>query len=175
MKEKIRKIKVSREQFAEVLYYWFSGYLTEKYVKKTAKELGFRIWKRKDFKKIYKELFIFNMWLTIHTCEKVFDDEDKRNECLDVFHNLVYNRTISNNNEISFIDWKISISSKYIEYRKAMKMEHPSGPLWVVAETLTRYLFGEVKKDLSFQLKAMAHAGLFVEHLGKGLLQYDVD
>ena len=111
MKEKIKKIKISREQFAEVLYYWFSGFLTEKEVRKTAKEVGFRIWKREDYKKIYKELFIFNMWLIIHTCENVFDDEDKRNECLDVFHNLVYNRTISNNNEISFIDWKISISS----------------------------------------------------------------
>jgi hypothetical protein len=175
MKEKIKKIKVSREQFAEVLYYWFSGFLTEKKVRKTAKEVGFRIWKREDYKKIYKELFIFNMWLIIHTCENVFDDEDKRNECLDVFHNLVYNRTISNNNEISFIDWKISISSKYIEYSKAMKREHPSGPLWVVADLLNRYLFGEVKKDLSFQLKVMAHAGLFVEHLGEGLLQYDIE
>ena len=169
-----KKVKVTKKKLAESLYYWFSGYLTEKEVKKTAKELGFRIWKREDFKKIFKELFVFNMWLIIHTCENVFDDEDKRNECLDIFHNLVYNRNIDNN-EISFINWKISIVSRYIEYSKAMKTEHPSTPLWVVAEILNRNLFGEVKKDLSFQMKVTAHIGLFVKYLGEVILRYDIE
>ena len=169
-----KKVKVTKKQLAEALYYWFSGYLTEKEVKKTAKELGFRIWKKEDFKKIFRELFVFNMWLIIHTCENVFDVEDKRNECLDIFHNLVYNRNIDNN-EISFINWKISIVSRYIEYSKAMKTEHPSTPLWVVAEILNRNLFGEVKKDLFFQMEVIAHIGLFVKHLGEGILQYDIE
>ena len=169
-----KNVKVTKKQLAEALYYWFSGYLTKKEVKKTAKELGFRIWKKEDFKKIFRELFVFNMWLIIHTCENVFDVEDKRNECLDIFHNLVYNRNIDNS-EISFINWKISIASRYIEYSKAMKTEHPSTPLWVVAEILNRNLFGEVKKDLSFQMKVIAHIGLFVKHLGEGILQYDIE
>ncbi|GAJ13843.1 unnamed protein product, partial [marine sediment metagenome] len=169
-----KKAKVTKKKLTESLYYWFSGYLTEKEVKKTAKELGFRIWRREDFKKIFKELFVFNMWLIIHTCENVFDDENKRNECLDIFHNLVYNRNIDNN-EISFINWKSSIASRYIEYSKAMKTEHPSTPLWVVAEILNRNLFGEVRKDLSFQLKVIAHIGLFEKYLGEVLLKYDIE
>ena len=87
---------------------------------------------------------------------------------------MVYNRNIDNS-EISFINWKISIASRYIEYSKAMKTEHPSTPLWVVAEILNRNLFGEVKKDLSFQMKVIAHIGLFVKHLGEGILQYDIE
>jgi len=168
------KAIVTKKKLTESLYYWFSGYITEKEVKKTAKELGFRIWKKEDFNKIFRELFVFNMWLIIHTCEKVFDDEDKRNECLDIFHNLVYNRNIDNN-EISFINWKSSIVSRYIEYSKAMKTEHPSTPLWVVAEILNRNLFGEVRKDLSFQLKIIGHIGLFEKYLGEVLLKYDIE
>ena len=166
---------MTKNQLAELLYHWFSMFVTEKEVKKNAKELGFRIWWRKEkFKKISKELFIFNMWLIILTCEKVIDDEDKRNECLDIFHNLVYNRNI-NSNEISYKDWTISISSKYIEFNKAINTEHPSTSLWVVAKVLNRNLFGEVKEDLSFQLKVCSKIGLFVEHLGKEMLKYDLE
>jgi len=37
MKEKIKKIKVSREQFSEGLYYWLSEYLAKKAIKKALK------------------------------------------------------------------------------------------------------------------------------------------
>lgn len=169
-----KKVKVSREQLAEVLYYWLAGYLTKKAIKKTAKELSFRIGNNKDFSKIFEELFALNMWLTVYTCEGVFEDEDKRNECLDIFHHLVYNHHIENK-ESSFNDWMMLISPRYIEYSKAMETEHPSTPLWVVANIINKRLFGEIKEDLFFQMKMVAHIGLFIEHLGKAIKEYDIE
>jgi len=168
------KVKVSKKQFAEVLYYWLSGYLTKNAIKKSAKELGFKIRNNKDFSKIFEELFVLDMWLIVYTCEGVFEDEDKRNECLDIFHHLVYDRHIENK-ENSFNDWMMSISPRYVKYSKAMETKHPSTPLWVVANVINKRLFGEIKKDLSFQMKMVAHIGLFVEHLGKAIKQYDIE
>jgi len=42
------KIKTSKNEFTEVLYYWLSGFLTEKTVKKTTKGIGFEIRNSKD-------------------------------------------------------------------------------------------------------------------------------
>ncbi len=168
------KVKVSKNQFAEVLYYWLSGYLTKKAIKKSAKELCFKIRNNKDFSKIFEELFVLNMWLIVYTCEGVFEDEDKRNKFLDIFHHLVHDRHIENK-ENSFNDWMMSISPRYVEYSKAMEKEHPSTPLWVVANIINKRLFGKIKKDLIFQMKMVSHIGLFVKHLGKAITQYEIE
>jgi len=166
--------KVPRDQFAEVLYYWLSGYLTKKAIKKKAKELHFKIRGNKAFNKIFDELLVFNMWLIVYTCEGVFENENKRNECLDIFHHLVYERHIEKKNK-SFNDWMMSNAPRYIEYSKAMETEHPSTPLWVVANKLNERLFGEINKDLGGQLKIIVHIGLFVEHLGNAIKKYDIE
>ena len=114
------------------------------------------------------------MWLVVYTCEGIFEDENKRNDVLDIFHHLEYGRYLGKE-EKSFSDWMMSIASRYTEYGKAMRMEHPSTPLWVVANIINKRLFGEIKKDLSFQMKMVAHIGLFVEHLGKAIKQYDIE
>ena len=54
----IQKVKVSRKQFAGLLDYWLWGFLSEKAVKKTAKDLGFKIRTNEDFSKIFEELFV---------------------------------------------------------------------------------------------------------------------
>ena len=38
-----QKVKASRQEFTEVLYYWLAGFLTKEAVKKTAKDSGFKI------------------------------------------------------------------------------------------------------------------------------------
>jgi hypothetical protein len=174
MKEKIKKIKVSKEQFAEVLNYWLLENSTKKVIKEMAKELRFKIRNNKDFSKIFEELFIFNMWLIVYTCEGVFENEEKRNECLDIFHNLVYSRHIENK-EISFNDWMMSISQRYIEYSKAMETEHPSTPLWVVANKVNKRFFGEIKKDPFINLKIASHIGAFIKYLGELIKKYEIN
>jgi len=171
-----KKLRITNRQFAEVLFHWLSMFLTKKEIKKYAKSFGFRIriWNRKDYRKIFEELLILNMWMIVYTCEKVFEGEDKRNECLDIFHNLIYHRKIANN-ENSFRDWMISISSKYIEYSKAMETEHPSTPLWLVAKVFNQKLFGKFKEDLRFQMQVCIYIDLFNKHLGKTILKYEID
>ncbi|MFC1990714.1 hypothetical protein ACFLU9_01005 [Chloroflexota bacterium] len=169
-----KKVKVSKAQFAELLFHWLSGFLTEEAVKKTAKDIGFKVRSNKNFRRIYEELFLLNMWLTVYTCEIVIIDEDKRNGCLDKFHHLVYDRTIENK-ETNYIDFMMLISSRYTEYGKAREMEHPSTPLWVVANVFNKRLFGEIKNDLAFQTKVIVHQGLFVKHLGEAIAHYDIE
>ncbi|MBL7124890.1 MAG: hypothetical protein ISS51_02195 [Dehalococcoidales bacterium] len=170
----IQKVKVSRKQFAGLLDYWLWGFLSEKAVKKTAKDLGFKIRTNEDFSKIFEELFVLDMWLVVYTCEGIFEDEDKRNECLDIFHHLEYGRYLGKE-EKSFSDWMMSIAPRYAEYGKAMETEHPSTPLWVVANVFNKRLFGETKNDLAFQTKVIVYKGLFVKHLGEAIKQYDID
>jgi len=45
----------------------------------------------------------------------------------------------------------------------------------VVAEILNRNLFGEARKDLSFQLKVIGHIELFEKYLGEVLVKYDIE
>ena len=145
-----KKVKVSKEQFAEGLFQWLSGFLTEKAVKKTAKDIGFKIRNNKDFTKIFEELFILDMWLIVHTAEGIFVDEDKRNECLDMFHHLIYNCHIEST-ERSYNDWMMSIAPRYAEYGKARETEHPSTPLWVGQMCLTRGYLEKSKMTCVFK------------------------
>jgi len=169
-----QKVNVSKEEFGEVLYHWVAGRLTKKAIKETAKSWGFKIKGNEGFNKILQELFALNMWLIVHTCEMVFEDEDKRNECLDIFHRLVYERHTEGTEE-DFGKWMILMSAKYVEYSKARETEHPSTPLWVVANLINKNLFGEIKKDLQFQSLIVAYIGLSVKHLGKAITQYDIE
>jgi hypothetical protein len=169
-----KTVKVSREEFAEVLYHWLSLQLTKKQIEKTAKDLDFQIKSNEDFNRIFKELFTINMWTIVRSCERVFEDIDKRNECLDRFHRLVYERHTEGTQD-NFGDWMISKAAKYVKYTEAMKTEHPSTPLWVVANLINRSLFGEIKKDVKFQSLIIAYIGLSAKHLGEAIKQYDIE
>ena len=65
--------------------------------------------------------------------------------------------------------------SRYVDYDNAMKTEHPSTPLWVVASTFSKNLFGEVQKDAILQMKMLTRIGLFVEHFGKTIEEYEIE
>jgi len=165
-----KKITVSEDQFAEVLYRWLSKFITEESIKRIAEDLGLRIRNKRDFSKIFKELFILYIWLTVYSCE-----EGPRgcNACLSIFHRLVYERHIEQTGE-DRVDWLRSIGTKYTEYSKAMRTDHPSGPLWVVASLVNKKLFGEIKKDVWIQMRIITSIELFVKHLGKAIKQYEI-
>ena len=169
------KIKVSKEQFAEALYYhWFLKVWNDKEIKKTAEELDFKIRNDNDYSKIYKELFFLNMWIVIYTCEKVFEDENKRNKYLDFFHHFVYGR-VTEGRETNFGNWIKTITAKYIEYNKAMETKHPSTPLWVLAELINKNLFGEIEVSAILQTEIITQVALSIQHLREAIKYYDIE
>jgi len=168
------KVKVSRREFAEVLYYWLSQCLAKQAIKETARDLDFKIESDEDSDKILQELFALNMWLVVRACERVFEDEDKRNECLDIFHHLVYERR-TEETEKGFGKWMTSMGAKYIEYTKAMETEHPSTPLWVLAKVVNKNLFGELREDPFLQPHIGAYVGITAKHLEELIGKYDIE
>ena len=168
------KVRVSRKEFAEALYLWLSMSLTEEAVRQAAEGFDFEIKNDEDLSRMFEGLFLLNMWLTVYTCEREFEDEEKRNECLDMFHTLVYESYVDWD-VMDFVEWMNSIGVLYIEYDSAMNIHHPSGPLWVVAKTFNRNLFGEVEEDVFVQMGIVVHIGTFIEHLGEAIRQYDVE
>jgi len=168
------KVKVSKGEFAEVLYHWLSKRLTKKAIEESAKELHFDIRSNKNFHKIFKELLVLNMWLIVRTCERIFEDEDEQNECLDIFHHLAYERYIKGTKEDSG-KWMKSMGTKYIEYNRAMNTDHPSTPLWVLAKLINKNLFGEVKEDIWVQTEIGAYVGIPAKHLEELIKRYDIE
>jgi hypothetical protein len=168
------KGKVSKTGFAEGLYLWLSQRLSKEAVKETAEEFDFKIKSNKDFNKMFQELFALNMWLIVRTCERVFEDVDKRNECLDIFHRLVYERYSQDIGE-NFGKWMKLMGAKYIEYIKAMETEHPSGPLWVLAKLINTNLFGKLKKDPFIQLAISSYVAIPAEYLEELIKKYDIE
>lgn len=142
MKEKIKKIKVSKKQFAEALCLWLSKNWGIEVIKEIAKE--FEVKNIKDFIKISKELFFLNMWSVICACEAEIEDEDKRNECLDIFCNLVYKKH-PEKKEKSFSNWMEEIKKKCIEYDKALEKDNPLE----ISKLINRDLFGKSEKSLN--------------------------
>lgn len=168
------KVKASKNEFAEALYLWLSKFLNKDALEKSAEELGSKIRSEEDRGKILGVLAPLNMWLTVYTCKRVFEDEKKRNDCLALFHHLVYTRSTEAAEE-DFGKWMNYMNEKYIEYDHAMKTEHPSTPLWPVATLVNKELFGEIKKDSLIQIGIITHIGSFVKHLENAVRQYDVE
>jgi len=172
MKEKEEKIKVSKEQFAEALYIWFLKCFNEKAIKETAKDLELKIKNDIDYLKIYKELFFLNMWIVVRACENEFEDENKRDECLDIFHHFVCERFIPG--ITNFKNWMKSLGEKYAEYDKAMETEHPLTPTYVLAKLINKNIFGELKKSISPQMTISTKIVFSIKHLRKAIRQFDI-
>jgi len=184
------KIKVSREEFAEVLFYWLCMHVGKKGIEKTAKAFDLKVKGYKDFStilrkvigskkdfdkvRIYEELFTLNMWLVVHNCERVFEDIDKRNECLDIFHRIVHQRLIEGTGE-NLKPWTLSMATRYIDYNKAAETEHHLGPLWVLSKVINKNLFGEVKEDPFLQFQIGVYITESMKALEEAIKKYDVE
>jgi len=179
-----QKVKVSREEFAEALFYWLTSQVNTKKIKQLAKlsnpehkekELfGLNLEHKTEFNILIEELFDLNMWLIVHVCERVFEDTDKRDECLDIFHHIVYQRLLEEEEE-DFDQWALSMSTRYIDYNKATKTENTLGPLWELATVVNKNLFGEVKRDPFIQTRISFYVTSSIEALEEALRKYDIE
>ena len=166
---KAPKIEVSIEEFAELLCLWLSRHLNREAIKQDAKALelkdkedtdfsepeemfGLNLKNNKDFTILGEELISLNMWLIVRACERVFEDTDKRDECLDIFHRIVYERFIEGSGE-DFREWTLLLFKKYREYAKATETEHQLGPAWELSKLINENLHGKVLPDVFLQFQ----------------------
>ncbi len=179
MKEKIKKEKISKEDFAEFLYQTLSRF--PKYDKELIKRIGvnlhFTVPKNENFDKTIdriltgenramKELTFFYTWIIVLACENSFEDEDKRNKCLDIFHHLVYKR-VCKDKKITFKEWIGSALRKYKDYQKSLEIRDEPTPLWTLVSLINKNLFGGSKRDVKFMFFVVSSMRSKVEVLTK--------
>lgn len=160
---------LSSKQLSEIIFYWFSSDFNEKEIKRKYKSFGYKIKNNKDFCIFSFELLMLNMWIIENICEGLFADTENNDDFLERFHQYVYDRYVDKK-IYSYRNWIIITTSLFIYYDEAMRTKHPSSSLWVVANVFNERLFGEINKDLGIQLKMMSHIGLYMESLGKFLI-----
>jgi hypothetical protein len=185
------KIKASREEFAEVLFYWLSRQINreaitqaaklfdlkdeeEKDACKTEELFGLNLTSKEDFNRLFEELFDVNMWLVVRACERVIEDLDKRNECLDILHRLVYERLVKGPRE-NLRQWTLSLTSKYIDYNKAAEIEQPLGPAWEPSKVINKNLHGKVLPDAFLQFQIGAYITESLKALEGAIKKYDIE
>jgi hypothetical protein len=178
------KIKVSREKFAEVLSYWLANQVNTKALKETARALdlkdepeelfGLDLKNKKDSDALARELFALNMWLIVYSCESIFEDIDKRNECLDRFHLIVYQRILGGTRQ-DFDQWKLSATVNYADYNEAMKTESPPGPLWQLATVVNKNMFGKLNLDAFVQFQISVYASSTIKALLELINKYEIE
>lgn len=175
-------VKISMEDFVDTLYLWLSEHLTEKEVKAMADEVGFNTKglfrikvSKKLYSKLYIELFTLNMYLIVSSCEAVIEDEDKKKNVLDMFHNTVYEKNIKVSG-ISYNEWLNLMELIYDEYRKATEEASLLSPLLLLANRFCKNLFGDkMKLDSSLKFEISMRIGGMAKQLTKTLNEYDID
>ena len=125
------KIRVSRKEFAGVLSYWLAKQVNIEAIQQLAKTFdlkgipreifGINLKGKKELDTLTEELFALNMWMIVYSCERVLEDIKKRNDCLDAFHLIAYQRILGGIEE-NFNEWKLYITTKYIKYNEAMNV-----------------------------------------------------
>lgn len=175
------KIKVSREEFAEVLCYWLANQVNTKAIQQLAEVLdvedkpqelfGINLKNKKNLNTLTEELFALNMWSIVYSCERIIEDIDKRNECLDTFHLIIYQRILKGTEE-NFNQWKLSATAKYIDYNEAMETENP---LWQLATVVNKNLFGKLNLSAIVQFEISTYASSTIKALLEMINKYDIE
>jgi len=116
---------------------------------------------KKLYEKFYSELFALNMYLIVFVCESIIKDENKRENILDIFHNIVY--------------WMKFMKLIYNEYNKAMEQESLLTPILLVANEFEKNLFGKITSDHYVRFEAGMRIGGIAKQLSKTLQEYDIE
>jgi hypothetical protein len=136
-----KKVKLSKEEFAEPLIHWIAIQIGMKGIKqdakvfdltseapldsREAKELfGVHLSNPEEFTRLFEELLPLNLWLAVLACHATLKDAGQRTDCLDIFHKQFFDH-IAKEAVGDFEQWIESLAFKYDEYSEAMK----KGPL----------------------------------------------
>jgi len=185
-----RKIKVTKEEFAEVLLLWLTRQVNreaitrdakifdlqseDEWQSREAKELfGLNLANKKEFTVLIEELVILNMWIIVRACERVFDDVNKRDDCLDIFHKIVFERLIKEDDE-EFEQWHFGLADKYVEYSKAVDAEPSSNAMLNLTSVVYRNLHGDAIPDAFTGFEIGAYVAESIKALEEAIKQYKV-
>lgn len=169
-------VSISREEFAEALYYWVTKDLSENTIKDTASSLDFEIESDEDYDTIFQELLTLKMYLVVAALESAFEDEERRDDCLDRLHLLIFDRHYGAVG-VSLDDWMMSMETRYREYREAIESEpeHPTDTFWVISKTVNDRLFGEIEEYPVTQLSIGQYIALNLKHLSHLIHEHDIE
>ena len=162
----VNKKKISKEEFAEILYKWLLLRLTKRKIKKFAKEIDFKIKNNADYDKLYNELFILNQWLIFYSCKRTFENTGKDiNNILDTFKKFVINKYFldKGGTPVKLETWLREINTKSYKYTEAMFKKDAMSMslcLWV---TFSENLFGQIEPDIKLQLELFIYITSFIE------------
>ena len=132
-----KKVRLSKEEFAESLIHWIAIQIGMKGIKQDAKVLdltseaaldsreakelfGVNLSNREEFSRLFEELLPLNLWIVVLACHATLRDADQRNDCLDIFHRQFFDH-IAKEAVGDFEQWIEFLEFKYDEYSEAMK------------------------------------------------------
>ena len=167
------EIKVSKELFADTLLNWLSTRLTDTGIVETSKKIGFRLKSEEDFKNITGELLTLNMWIINFACQKLLTNVDKQNECLDIFHRMVYDNFCARE-EANYSEWMLSLADVYKAYSDAARMANKSAPSFELTTVINRRLCSQGNPTAFVQSGISNYVKTSVETLEGLVKQYEV-
>jgi len=166
------------------LCYWLANQVNTEAIQKLAKAFdaedkpeelfGLSLKNKRDLDILTKELFALNMWIIVYSCELMFEDIAKRNECLDMLHLIVYQRILGGTKE-NFDQWKLSATVNYVDYNEAIKTDEPPGPLWQLAKVVNKNMFGKLNLDAFVQFEISAYVSSTIKALSEMINKYDIE
>ena len=177
------KVKVSKEEFIEVLLHWVASHLSRKGIKQDAKVLdmmkkgkemfGLNLSKREELNKLHLELTTLNLWIVIAVCESRFRDVEQLNDYLDIFNKRFFDQVLKDTVE-DYEQWMEFLEVKHDEYREAMKT-CTGKDLMALGELIQSNLYGERYPDAILNLQIVIYVGEGIKALGKALDQYEIE
>ena len=186
-----RRKELTKEEFAELLVLWFARQVNSEAIMRDAKLYDLESeegdWERRKGKKLFglnleddkefiilvEELLTLNMWIIIRACEKVFDDISKRDECLDIFHKIVFERFIKESDE-EFEQWHLGLAEKYVEYYKAIDAEPSSNAMLNLTSVVYRNLHGDAIPDAIVSFEIGTYVAESIKALEGAIKQYNI-
>ena len=132
-----KKVKVSKEEFAQALLHWVSIHSSSKGIEqdarvfdltseapldsRDAKELfGLNLSNAEHIMRLLDELLSLNLWIVVLACDVKLKDVDQRTDCLNIIHREFFELIIKDTVD-SFEQWIESLELKYNEYNEAAK------------------------------------------------------
>ena len=160
-----KKVKVSKEEFAETLLHWVAMQISNKGIKqdarvfdltseapldsREAKELfELNLSNAEHIITLLDELLPLNLWIVVLACDVKLKDADQRTDCLNIFHRQFFDRIIKDTGE-DFEQWIESLEFKYNEYSEATK-KNPYGLAYLIQNNLHGQ--GPLKTIAQFQI-----------------------
>lgn len=146
-----KELKLSKQDFAELLIHWIATQISIKAIKqdarvfdltseapldsREAKELfELNLSNSEQLMTLLDELLPLNLWIVVLACDVKLKDADQRTDCLNIFHRQFFDRIIKDTGD-DFEHWIESLELKYNEYNEATR-KNPYAMAYLIQNNL---------------------------------------